>query len=115
MPMIKTKDLIGAALDWAVAKSEGWHIADDYWISDPREAGTGQPLSDFNPSTDWSQGGPIIEREKIQIKENGFGHWFAKKFINDGWVRGKTPLLAAMRSYVLSKLGDTVEIPSELI
>jgi len=64
---IKTSELTGAALDWAVAKCEGWDVADDFWITDPGEAGTGQPLSDFRPSTDWAQGGPIIERKHINL------------------------------------------------
>ena len=29
-------------------------------------------------------------------------------------MRGPTPLIAAMRCYVASKLGDEIEIPTEL-
>ena len=96
---VKTSELTGAALDWAV------HIA---------LHGSCEGYAEHEYSTNWTQGGPIIEREKIQIKENGHGHWFAKKFIKDGWVRGPTPLIAAMRCYVASRLGDEVEIPEEL-
>jgi hypothetical protein len=96
---MKTSELTGKALNWAVGKAEGL----DDW------------LAPVNYCGQWEHGGPIIEREKIQIKENGHGHWFAKKFIKDGWVRGTTPLIAAMRCYVASKLGDDVDVPEELV
>jgi len=112
---MKTSELTGAALDWAVAKCEPDDTVRIYFDED-----TGEKLChddwdvpEFSPSTDWAQGGPIIEREKIQIKENGYGHWFAK--IGKGsWMRGPTPLIAAMRCYVASKLGDEVELPKEI-
>ena len=103
---MKTFELTGAALDWAVAKCEG--------VEFTYEDHPAHELICFKYSTDWAQGGPIIEREKIQIKENGHGHWFAK--IGKGkWMRGLTPLIAAMRCYVASQFGDTVDVPSELM
>ena len=99
---MKTSELTGAALDWAVAKC-GF------------VQGTARSLiaSEKRYSTDWAQGGPIIEREMIQIKENGYGYWFAK--IGKGkFMRGPTPLIAAMRCYVASKMGDNIDIPEEL-
>ena len=104
MPM-KTSELTGAALDWAVAKCEDL----EHYFEDGLVCLKGQPFDThwlyWTPSTDWAQGGPIIEREKIQIKENGHGHWFAK--IGKGkWLRGPTPLIAAMRCYVASKQGE---------
>ena len=95
---MKTSELTGNALNWAVSHAEGL---------------TGI-LAPVNYCGKWEHGGPIIEREKIQLKENGYGHWFAKKFIKDGWVRGPTPLIAAMRCYVASTLGDDVDAPKEL-
>lgn len=67
------------------------------------------------PSTDWAQGGPIIEREHIGtyhfvLPEDG---WAASVFDDPIYV-GPTPLIAAMRCYVASKLGDEVEVPEEL-
>ncbi len=94
---MKTSELTGKALNWAVQKAEGL----DGW------------LAPVNYCGQWEFGGPIIEREKIQIKENGHGHWFAK--IGKGkWMRGLTPLIAAMRCYVASKLGDGIDLPKEL-
>ena len=114
---IKTSELTGAALDWAVAKCEGWDVADDFWITDPGEAGTGQPLSDFRPSTDWAQGGPIIEREHISTEWSSLWDcWTAQDLRNAAFsFTGPTPLIAAMRSYVASKFGDEVAVPDELL
>lgn len=105
---MKTSELTGAALDWAVAKCEGVLSYDDDRLCFVTEHG-----QDFEPSADWAQGGPIIERWMIQIKENGYGYWFAK--IGKGkFMRGQTPLIAAMRCYVISKLGDNIDIPEGL-
>jgi hypothetical protein len=95
-------------------------------------------LSWYHPSTNWAQGGPIIEREGIGILFDGGSacrkaSWFATPddqsistsyegecfdpafmVSEDAGVYGPTPLIAAMRCYVASKLGDEVEIPEEL-
>ena len=110
---MKTSDLTGAALDWAVAKCEGW----DSYISD--RDGLGYTCY----STDWAQGGVILEREKITIGYERYGAqggetWDAvKKALDDTalWLEyGPTPLIAAMRCHVASKLGDEVDVPEEL-
>ena len=109
---VKTSDLSGAQLDWAVAKCEGYVAgpSGSYWINEDE-------CVDFRPSTDWSQGGPIIERELIAIRficEGRWESWWS------GWpksfqvVYGPTPLIAAMRCYVASKLGEEIEVPVEL-
>lgn len=126
MKTIKVSEASGPMLDWCVAKCEGafdlhqrldWHnkpwaffFRDD---EDPERVDKFY-LNEYEPSTDWSACGPIIEREKIGTRSNG-----------DGWVAlhinprvkampGSTPLIAAMRCHVVSKLGDEVEIPSGL-
>ena len=119
---MKTSELTGAALDWAVTVAEGF---------DPETLNTKTGVvyslryGVYRPSTDWAQGGPIIEREKIEIfTEKGTPEsWVASvaRYQNGerlkGWrlhQYGPTPLSAAMRCYVASKLGDEVEIPEEL-
>jgi len=79
-------------------------------------------IEDYYPSTNWSQGGPIIERERIQVfPHNGAMEWCGvARAQREGYVAlltkdGPTPLIAAMRCYVASKLGDEVEIPEELL
>ena len=136
---IKTSELTGAALDLAVAKCEGNTFAGEY----PQLLASG-----FRPpkySTDWAQGGPIIERENISIVrcdddyQNFPDKWLAERgansycestehqqhdamiqfsvwndgscFDKDGPFYGPTPLIAAMRCYVASRLGDEVDVP----
>ena len=116
---MKTSDLIGPALDWAVAKCGGYEYMQ-----------TRVMLGLDSPSTDWSQGGPIIEREEIELHVIPAGRdpvgwvgaldtdtWEANICVPDAdYVRtfGPTPLIAAMRCYVASKLGDDIELPEEL-
>lgn len=115
---MKTSELTGAALDWAVAKCEyvgtpPMYVMDGVWAYEGCR---------YNPSTDWALGGPIIEREKVCVA------WLSKQDLGmepehycvahiDGiYCRyGQTPLIAATRCYVASKLGDDVEIPEELL
>jgi len=102
---IKTAELIGPALDWAVAKCE-WYREEGDW--------RGLYIADY--STDWVQGGPIIEREKIGL--DPFGEtWIAHPSYRpiQPNVSGPTPLISAMRCYVASKLGDEVDVPEELL
>jgi hypothetical protein len=106
---MKTSELTGIALDWAVAKCEGL-LHDDGTVSDY-----------WQPSKLWEQGGSIIERENISIvREGDAGNWVASvyNYAEAHWhlhTEGTTPLEAAMRCYVASKLGDEAEIPTELI
>ena len=119
---IKVSEASGPVLDWMVAKCEGL-ATNDYG-----EVLERQPRY----STNWAQGGPIIEREGILLRplrrpgHSMDGQWLA---MFDGentgtmvqWVKrtdwhrhywsGDTPLIAAMRCFVSSKLGDEVETP----
>ena len=121
MKTMKTSELTGAALDWAVAKCEGEDsIASCYYTDDDiplylEEA----PQPTWEPSTDWAQAGPIIEREKIAfMPDEASRDWLAEYPFNhpqdEPYWCGPTPLIAAMRCYVASKLGDEVEIPEGL-
>jgi len=70
----------------------------------------------YKPSTNWAQGGPIIEREKIGTLWEARNVWSASTKWDDPAkvFYGKTKLIAAMRCYVASKLGDNIEVPKEL-
>jgi len=115
---MKTAELERGKLNWAVAKCEGFPEIGS-WLYD----------------RDWALAGPIIEREGIllrPLRREGHaldGRWLAMLDAgNTGtmvqwikrtdWLRhyleGPTPLIAAMRCYVASKLGDEVELPKDL-
>jgi hypothetical protein len=126
----KVSELTGGLLDAAVAKANGWPF-DINPIGDGRFCYLTQGAESFCPSTSWATGGPIIEREGIAIApyEHGIGEpsmWVAwveerqhqatfdsyfERGIFDDNSRGPTPLIAAMRAYVCSKLGEEVELP----
>ena len=95
---MKTSELTGDALNWAVNHAE-------------RLTGV---LSPVNYCGKWEHGGPIIERERIRLDtawNEEDGHWAARIDRVGGWWVGPTPLVAAMRCYVVSKLGDEVNVP----
>ena len=121
---VKTSDLTGPALDWAVAQIElTQELPEDImvWV-------TPLPCDDpddrtYQPSTNWAQGGPIIEREHIQLlrfigneweAQVGDTHTYIDQYSGDA-VAGPTPLISAMRCLIATKLGDSVEIPAELV
>jgi hypothetical protein len=112
---IKTSELTGAALDWAVAKCEEYSVfikhAPVQVVYTPKGK---RSWYVYRPSTNDAQGGPIIEREGISLDYAQAEDWGAKSSKYQ-WAYGPTHLVAAMRCYVASKLGDEVEIPEELI
>ena len=124
---MKTPELTGAALDWAVAKCEdilhpwGYIRVQDgrvMWIT-PGNHEEADAWHQYSPSTDWAQGGPIIERDFIEfgVSKTDPIRYAAKIYVNDKRIiaHGSTHLIAAMRCYVASKLGDTVDVPPELV
>ena len=130
---MKTSELQRAALDWAVAIALGHDKQDiitDFGVYIRIKTQPAGTLT-FCPSTDWAQGGPIIEREKIGVwwatpcvDDDGVeygNHWYAGMECTDDNADkpyrvaiGPTPLIAAMRCYVVNKLGDEIELPEEL-
>lgn len=125
---MKVSELTGVQLDWVVAKCEAQALLDPHnneweycWNL------LGDNSGDYySPSTNWAHGGPILEQEGIELRKNlqGTPVWAAcfyeTRVAFDGKSRhyhsqnGPTPLLAAMRCYVMSKLGYEIEIPEEL-
>ena len=115
---MKTSELTGAALDWAVAQCEGPNsVASCYYVDDTPLWLEEAPENEWTPSTNWAQGGPIIEREGISIWVFDDVTWRAETpFVGvDCVYEGPTPLVAAMRCYVASKLGDDVDVPETLL
>jgi hypothetical protein len=116
---VKTSELKGAALDWAVAKCEGatdeWDGYKPFFWRGVACIRIGGFDVEYTPSTDWALGGPIIEREGIAIAAHLDGdEWIAENYWREVTQTGPTPLIAAMRCYVASCLGDEVDASSEL-
>jgi hypothetical protein len=133
----KTADLQGQALDWAVAKAESrviiQFLGGGILVNGRTELGVELDVEQgfnymWHPSSSWSQAGPIIEREGIELSrdmgvypilpDGSLGvklvhKWMAN--IECRWQYGPTQLVAAMRAFVASRLGDEIEIPEELI
>lgn len=130
----KTSDLTGAALAYTVGVADKRIMQNGIGGSIEVRGRTedGEELPDdwdmwmlWYPQANWSQGGPIIERERIDL--------FTEKGTSESWVAsiaryqhgkrlvgwrihqyGPTPLIAAMRCFVANKLGDEVDVPDEL-
>lgn len=98
--------LEGDALDWAVAKCEG---CEEWFFDNIANIDDDKP---YAPSIDWAQGGPIIEREGINLFFIRSGVWQAE---TDTYEDGPSPLIAAMRLYVAGELGDEIYVPAELV
>ena len=137
---VKTAELVVQALDWAVANAtEAWEFAHEWFPTmtlDPRFIGIRNVAVDgcvwleprnpfrqdpqpFRPSTDWAQGGPLIEKYDVRLNKTTDGKWYAS---TDGYIMGGNPignsrsaLIALCRAIVAAKLGDVVHVPKELI
>lgn len=129
---------MGTALEYAVALALGatnlrYDTVATWWVTldgEDRAMSKGWWQS-FTPATNWAQGGPIIERESLWVREYAVEHPSVARFMppSDKWFAyasrrydggdyscyyGETFLIAAMRCFVASKLGDNVYIPKEL-
>lgn len=131
MTEVKTADLAGPALDWAAAKAEGVTVrvlsADnpgELWQVQKQWRGDGP----YWPSTDWAQGGPLIDSCMIDVtqcpgraKTHKARAVMDSSFLDKMGLRqrvsasGPTALIAACRAIVAAKLGDVVSVPSELL
>lgn len=112
---IKTSELTDTALDWAVIVANGQNAA--YWLE--MYLTEGRRVFCARPSTEWLQGGPIVEREKIAtvpLLECWEAQYENEQREDRNYIifSGPTPLIAAMRCFVASKLGDEVDVPNEL-
>lgn len=122
MAQIKVNELSGSALDWCVAECEynnrrhkyGSPVFNAKTKRVYESIGLQQIGVNFAPSTDWAQGGPIIDRERMALQFGPQCTAVHHKRLGRPYY-GPTPLIAAMRCYVSSKLGDVVEVPDELI
>lgn len=138
--IVKTSELIGDALDWAVTHALFPQASLEFFRY--RHA-----LGHLHYSETWAQSGPLLEEEEIAIlrldddygkDERGYcnnvrlprwgavkgqccsfnlsdldnrpAYWYEETEV----TLGPTPLVAAMRCFVAARLGDTVEVPDNL-
>ena len=124
----KTSELADALLDAAVAKAEGMTkrslrvgVPPKFLARDaPFECNAtedGEHGDEFQPSDRWDHGGPIIERERIDIEyesDMGIHDWTATHPGGEGRMpkngHGPTTLVAAMRAFIRARLGDEVDL-----
>lgn len=120
---VQTRELIGSALDWAVAKTLGYepYVRYGYVLVQASK----KKLFGLIPkdpvrvrfSTDWAQGGPVIETFKLGVFIGADGQWVGTTSSGDYLERrnGPTPLIAGMRCFVSTHYGYEVEVPDELV
>lgn len=128
MKLVKISEIKGAALDFAVAQCLGLPLKLDpmgFKKDSPSSSQSGWWVWEgqfeiqevvglgYSPSTNWLQGGPIIEREKINLMYTD-NQWEADTSA-DCFGLGNTALKAAMRCYVANKIGLEIEVPKELL
>jgi hypothetical protein len=125
---MKTSELTDRALDWAVAKAKGTTV----FISKQGKL-MGADYGDFNPRKgapwwhpsgyDWAVAGRLIDDERICVRclyavitpSNKAQAWSAEDKNGDHVQTGDRAVIAILRCYVASKLGDDVEIPLTLL
>jgi hypothetical protein len=126
---MKVTELSGPALDWAVAMALELDLSQDMpeivtdchgkiWLFLPLKFND-EFRHQWQPSSNWAQAGPFIERERMSIRLGTDGLFAA--YVGTGeagselyWHKGPTQLIAAMRCLVAAKLSAEIEIPKEL-
>lgn len=103
---IKVSEATGVQLDWLVAKCLGQEYE---WMAAFKSC-----RGKFNYSTDPAQGQPILEREGIDVVRVRVAEpaWSGSNLSIQQF--GPTMLIAGLRCFVASKLGDEVEVPNEI-
>ena len=131
---VKTSELIGAALNFAVSVVEGYDPKDlrpgvggslSIALRDERGKLTGM-ISTGHTYLSWLNpcGAMLAERHEIGYRRNvpctKGREWEALPSLTTKgagmyFTYGSTPLIAMMRCFVASKLGDEVDVPEELL
>lgn len=110
---VKTAELIGPALDWAVQMSvwtAGGHVHEENAAA--LREGAIAVSKEFKYSTNWSESGPLIDKYCSALNKGEIGWW---SHAGDRLGEGDTALVALCRAVAATKLGDVVRIPVELL
>ena len=108
---VKTAELTGPALDYAVAMAFGnpvrVPVGDVVWS---------EWHGSYAPSINWAQGGPLIDACDVWLSDDEREHIASTcPHVNEFIKTGPTKLIAACRAIVYAKLGDVVKVPKEII
>lgn len=117
---IKTAELTGAALDWAVAKAVGLKPIINRRLNPVVRTFRGLSSDGYAPSNNWAQCGPLRDKFKIDVmdfSDDSEPYISASYEKNHGMysVEADSALIAICRAVVSCKLGDEVEVPDELV
>lgn len=125
---VKTAELSGAALNWAVAIAVGYSQDKEdqhaLWSLDGNVVSISvegyRNGYGFSPSTNWAHGGPLLDKYPWALPyKTGAARYRLGEFeacTKYGRAcNGGTPLIAACRIIVAEKLGGMVWVPAELM
>ena len=135
---VKTSELTGYALDWAVAKAIGYECGRiqgkggtfgcnatrgvQYVIGILRGASLVEELNArfWRPTTDWAQCGTLLDEYHWALPyktTNLIGNLgeFEARTESGKSCNGVSPLIAACRAIVYSILGEVVHVPVDLV
>ena len=101
---VLTSTLRDRALDWAVAKSDGWEI-------DTKVALKLKAWHKY--STDWLRSGPILDRERLEFRQANTG-MLASYPGGPTWF-GRNHIEAGLRCFVGTRQGAVMDIPDEIL
>lgn len=138
MVEMNVSELSGVALDWAVAEAVGLktvvcspgqyrhdikggiHCSTSYGCHFGAPSLFGIDPNEYSPSTDWSQGGPLIEKHNLSLLPQIGGAYYAQWAVpnmddyEEAELVAPSALLAICRAVVSKELGQAVQIPAEL-
>ena len=127
MTTVSTRDLRGDALNWAVATALGRRVVCAPFhptVAGPAvldaelvELQADDVVLDY---LDWPWGGPLLEKEVDDLQRRGDYFYAYRSSLrpgatSSGMASGTSILEAACRCFVLAKLGETVNIPKEIL
>lgn len=115
---MKISNLTGVTLDYWVARTQGLEPVVLNWAGKPacmlRTDRGG--LAPFFPSTEYADGGPIIDRDGISLNWSlGPLRRCTASLGRIEYAIGETCLIAAMRASIISRVGDFVVPPADFV
>ena len=125
---VKTADLIGAALDWALADVEGLnpylvapHYGNPWRVFIPQQGEALQWGKRFNAGESMEIFGQLLNRHVAMVRHYPEAQATSKgsaRVVSAGevhWETGPTPAIALYRAVVRARVGDVARVPAQLL